>query len=165
MPHFDEPRLPVRIEAATVDDAEAILTLQRRAYQSEAALYEDWSIPPLTEALDDLRGEFPDTIVLKAISKKALVGSIRGNAQDGTCTIRRLSVKPELQGHGIGSLLVQALEDLFPAVARFELYTGARSAANIRLYERLGYRLFRTQVYSDSVTLAFMEKSNVAYRG
>jgi hypothetical protein len=35
------------ISPAAVDDAEAILALQRLAYQSEAAIYDDFTIPPL----------------------------------------------------------------------------------------------------------------------
>lgn len=38
------------ITAAEADDAEAILTLQKLAYQSEARLYNDWSLPALTQA-------------------------------------------------------------------------------------------------------------------
>ena len=46
----------------------------------------------------------------------------------------------------------------FPAAERFELFTGARSEGNIRLYEALGYRTFRRQDVSAHVTLVYMEK-------
>ena len=36
------------IKPAVIEDSEAILTLQRLAYQSEAAIYDDFTIPPLT---------------------------------------------------------------------------------------------------------------------
>ena len=39
------------IETAGREDAEVILQIQRLAYQSEAVLYQDWNIPPLTESL------------------------------------------------------------------------------------------------------------------
>jgi hypothetical protein len=41
---------------------------------------------------------------------------------------------------------------------RLELFTGHRSARNIRLYERLGYVRSREQVVSPAITLVFMEK-------
>ncbi len=48
------------IAAATVDDAEIILALQRLAYQSEAAIYDDFTLPPLIETLEELQ-QFPAT--------------------------------------------------------------------------------------------------------
>ena len=36
--------------------------------------------------------------------------------------------------------------------------TGHKSFANIRLYERLGYRVFRTDTVSPALSLVFMEK-------
>ena len=42
-------------------------------------------------------------------------------------------------------LLVVAIEEvLAPSVDRFELFTGPRSEANVRLYERLGYERIAT---------------------
>jgi len=43
-------------------------------------------------------------------------------------------------------------------VEGFELFTGSRSEANIRLYERLGYRRSHEQVLSPGVTLVYLEK-------
>lgn len=42
------------ITAASPADAAAILALQKLAYQSEARLYNDFSIPPLLQTLEEL---------------------------------------------------------------------------------------------------------------
>jgi GNAT superfamily N-acetyltransferase len=154
---------PYRIQRATVDDAAAILALQKRAYESEARLYDDWKLPPLTQSVDSLRAEFETSRVLKALDGvdaggRGLVGSVRARESDGTCHVGRLIVSPELQGRGLGTRLLRAIEAEFPAAARFELFSGSRSEANIRLYERLGYQRSREQVLSAAVTLVFMEK-------
>jgi hypothetical protein len=39
------------ITQAAAADAAEILALQKLAYQSEAAIYQDYSIPPLTQTL------------------------------------------------------------------------------------------------------------------
>ena len=47
---------------------------------------------------------------------------------------------------------------MFPAACRFQLFTGHKSAGNIRMYERAGYRAFRQEKVNEKVTLVFMEK-------
>ncbi len=59
---------------------------------------------------------------------------------------------------GIGSRLMSVIEAEFPDAKRFELFTGSLSEANIRLYERLGYRISRTERLSPQVELVFLEK-------
>ena len=135
----------VTISAASTEDAEAILVLQKLAYQSEAKLYNDWSLPPLTQSIESLLEEFTNSIVLKATLGDRLVGSVRGRQNGDTCLIGRLIVDPELQGQGIGSQLLRNIEARFNEVSRFELFTGSKSEANIRLYQRHGYTIARTQ--------------------
>ena len=143
---------------ADIPDAAEILALQKLAYQSEAVIYSDWSIPPLTQTLDEIEKEFAGIIFLKACDSGRIIGSVRGSIHDSTCDIGRLIVHPEFQHNGIGSLLMSAIEEIFPNAKRFELFTGSRSAGNIRLYERLGYKIFRAERLSPQVELVFMEK-------
>ena len=148
----------IAIMEANSMDAENILALQRLAYQSEARLNDDWSIPPLTQALSELEAEFAAKVFLKAVSGDKIIGSVRGWLVSGTCLIGRLIVHPDYQGKGIGTLLMQSLEKAFPHAERFELFTGTRSIDNIRLYQRLGYQSFREEDLSPKVRLVFMEK-------
>jgi ribosomal protein S18 acetylase RimI-like enzyme len=125
---------------ATQADAGELLTLQRAAYLSEGALYQLWDIPPLRETLAEVRTAIRDSTVLKAVAGTRIVGSVRGQVTGHTCHVGRLAVAPDVQGNGIGTALVRAIEQRFPGVARFELFTGNKSEANLRLYRRLGYR-------------------------
>lgn len=147
-----------QILRAEITDAEEILELQKLAYQSEAAIYCDWSIPPLAQTLDEIEKEFAETIFLKVCDSGRLIGSVRASDHNGTCEIGRLIVHPDFQHKGIGTQLMSAIEAEFPNEKRFELFTGSRSAGNIRLYERLGYRIFRTERLSPRIELVFMEK-------
>jgi ribosomal protein S18 acetylase RimI-like enzyme len=146
------------IRPAIIDDAEAILTLQRLAYQSEAAIYDDFTIPPLTETLEDLTARFHDRQFLKAVEDGQIVGSVRGFLWGAILHVERLIVHPEYRRRGIGTALLNQIETLFPTAQHFELFTGNKSTGNIRLYERLGYRTFRQQRVNGKVTLVFMEK-------
>ncbi len=146
------------IEDAAQQDAEAILSLQRLAYQSEAALYDDPMLPPLCQTLAELRAEFATHRFLKAVEDDQIVGSVRALLLDRTCHIGRLMVDPAWQNRGIGTALMQHVEHLFPTVQRFELFTGSRSEQNIRLYHKLGYAMYKTQRLSEQVTLVYLEK-------
>ncbi|MGZ4383369.1 MAG: GNAT family N-acetyltransferase [Gaiellaceae bacterium] len=148
----------VVVEQAQPADAQAILALQRLAYRSEAALYDDWSIPPLTESLDELSRVFADHVVLRATVDGRLVGSVRARQRERTCLIGRLIVDPELQGRGIGKQLMCTIEALFPAAERFELFTGDRSERNLHLYDRLGYRAFASEAQTPKVRIVYLEK-------
>jgi ribosomal protein S18 acetylase RimI-like enzyme len=149
----------VLVVSAALADAEAILALQRLAYQSEARLYDDWSIPPLTQTLEETRTELARMTVLKACDGEVVVGSVRAVVQDGVCSIGRLIVHPEYQGRGIGTRLMLAIESAFPKAATFELFTGSKSLRTIRLYERLGYATVRTERWSEKLSLVFMRKA------
>lgn len=150
------------IVKAAPKDAEAILTLQREAYQSEARLYNDWTIPPLTQTLEELREEFRTSVVLTAVTNDSLVGAVRAHMAEGVVHIGRLIVTPAEQRKGIGSALLRNVEELFPSAARFELFTGSRSEDNIRLYRKHGYTVTHEETLSPSVTLVFMSKSNAS---
>jgi GNAT superfamily N-acetyltransferase len=148
----------ISIVQARIEDAVEILALQKIAYQSEAKLNGDWSIPPLTQTLSEVRAEFETKVFLKAVYKGSIVGSVRAFLDSGTCLVGRLIVCPDYQGNGIGTLLMERIETVFSRVERFELFTGTKSIDNIRLYQRLGYREYREEDLSLKVRLVFMEK-------
>ena len=151
----------MHIAPATLADAEAILALQRRAYAEEAARYDDWSIPPLTESLEALQQAFATMTILKAIDGDTIVGSVRGREESGicgNCQIGRLIVQPERQRQGIGSSLLHAIERSFPDARSFELFTGEQSAGNLRLYERHGYMAIERKALSPKVTIVVLRK-------
>jgi len=154
----DAPPSPYRIEHARPADALAVLELQWLAYQSEARLYDDWTLPPLTQTLENLRDEFAGSVVLKAVEADRLIGSVRARESHGVCSVGRLIVHPELHGRGVGTMLMRHIEAEYPDATAFELFTGSRSEGNIRLYERLGYTRSHEKILSPSVTLVFLEK-------
>jgi ribosomal protein S18 acetylase RimI-like enzyme len=150
--------MQISIVRANTGDAAEILALQKVAYQSEAELYTDWTLPPLTQSLSQIEAEFGTKIFLKALDAGRIVGSVRVAKDCGTCFIGRLIVHPACQKKGIGTQLVRSAETVFADAVRFELFTGSRSSRNIRFYQRLGYREFREQDLSPKVRLVFMEK-------
>ena len=149
----------MRIERATLEDAAEILALQHQAYQSEAALYNDATISPLTETFEALRADFVDHIVLKATIDGTIIGSVRAQLRLDTCYVGRFLVHPDWQNQGIGTQLMRAVEQACSAATRLELFTGHKSDRNLYLYRKLGYREFKRERVHDTLTLVFMEKA------
>ena len=53
---------------------------------------------------------------------------------------------------------MQAIEVHLKMADRYELFTGHRSARNLYLYRKLGYREFKRLPVNDSIILVFLEK-------
>jgi ribosomal protein S18 acetylase RimI-like enzyme len=153
------------IEPASEADATEILALQKLAYQSEARIYDDDTIPPLHQTLDEMRQDIARETVLKATEDARIIGSVRARLDhEATCHIGRLIVAPDCQGRGLGQRLMRAIEDRFAEAARYELFTGHRSERNLHLYRKLGYQAFREEPVGSRVTVVFLEKRSHAGR-
>jgi tRNA (guanine37-N1)-methyltransferase len=51
-------------------------------------------------------------------------------------------VAPDLQGSGLGRMLLERIEQAAPgSVTTYQLFTGAGSTRNHRIYKKSGYRL------------------------
>lgn len=132
--------VPLRLGAA---DAGEMLTLQRAAYVTEARAHGDLSMPPLTQTLSQLREELADPQVSAwGIRERGrLIASVRVRQAGDGAEIGRLVVAPDRQGSGVGTALLLAAESrVHDDVTVIRLFTGEHSAANLRLYRRLGYR-------------------------
>ncbi|WP_306329057.1 GNAT family N-acetyltransferase [Streptomyces venezuelae] len=160
--------LSVTISAADARDAEHILKLQYLCYQSEAELYGDWSIEPLTQSLDALRAELDEGHGLVARLGDEVVASVRARLdEDGTVRIAKLIVHPRMRRHGLGGRLLDGIERHFAAAAaepagsakRFQLFTGHRSEGNLRLYRKKGYAQVGIQEVGPRLTLVTLEKA------
>lgn len=128
---------------AVPGDAGELLTLQRACWLQEAQANDTLDIPALQEDLDDVRawlGEW-DTWVVRRAGR--LVGAVRGRLEGGDrWDIGRIMVAPDLQGSGLGRVLLEHIQAVAPAeVTSYVLFTGAGSARNQRMYRKAGFRL------------------------
>jgi ribosomal protein S18 acetylase RimI-like enzyme len=146
------------IENALISDLEEILALQKLAYLSEAEICNDFSIPPLLQTIEDIKSEYAYKTFLKAVDSGKIIGSVRANLQDGTCYIGKLIVHPDYQNRGIGTALMNSIENCFKGCKRYDLFTGKKSVKNIYLYNKLGYRIFKEEKISEKLTLVSLEK-------
>ena len=148
----------VFIDKAQACDLKAILELQYLAYQSEAKLFGNMDIPPLMQTIEEVCEEFQKGTILKVVDDSGdIIGSVRAYEENGTVYIGKLMVHPKMQKQGIGTQLLLAMENEFPN-CRYELFTSIKSISNIRLYERLGYKIFKEEAVSEELQFVYLEK-------
>ncbi len=147
-----------QITKAKVNDAEEILKIQKLAYQSEAERYNNYDIPPLKQTIEELKEQFKNHIILKAVLDEKVIGTIRAYQKNETCYVGRLAIRPDMQNQGIGTSLMKEIEKYFNP-ERFELFVGSKSDKNIHLYQKLGYNIFKTNQYEcGDIEIYYMEK-------
>jgi ribosomal protein S18 acetylase RimI-like enzyme len=148
----------VTLRPMRLSDAGEILTIQRAAFVSEARIYGDLDMPPLVQTLDELRAEMRGASGWVARAGHRLVGAIRTREDNGLLMIGRIAIAPDMQGSGIGKLLLEAAE-MHSGCRQAELFTGSLSEANIRLYERCGYVETERVDAGDGTAQVFMRKT------
>jgi predicted N-acetyltransferase YhbS len=131
-----------RIALVDDDHAGELLTLRRAAFVSEAQLYDDPNIPPLTQTLAELRTDMArdDVVTIGAWEGPRLVGSIRVEIEGERAMLGRLAVAPDMQGRGIGTSLLFAVLPFLPdEVTEIWVFTGKDSKQSLAMYSKHGY--------------------------
>jgi tRNA (guanine37-N1)-methyltransferase len=130
------------IVRATRGDAGEILTLQRACWVQEALANDSLDIPALHESLADVEESLRtwDNYVVRVGGR--LVGAVRGRLDGEAWDIGRLMVAPDVQGRGLGRVLLEHIQRVAaPAATSYALFTGVASAENQRMYKKAGFRL------------------------
>lgn len=147
----------VVIAPIRVGDAGEVLTLQRAAFVSEAQIYGSADMPPLTQTLEQVEEELREALGWTARLGGRLVGALRARRDGDLLMIGRIAIAPDVQGEGIGRMLLEAAETRSEC-AEAELFTGSLSEANLRLYRRCGYRETERVPQGDGTEQVFLRK-------
>lgn len=148
----------MRIEKATEKDINELYEMQLVAFESEAEMVGSRSVPALMESPEENVADFGNwtTLVMRSDDGK-IVGAARYRYEGDHIDIGRIMTLPEYRGQGIATELIGAVEKHSKADA-FELFTCTKSYLNIKLYERLGYRIYKEEKGDDDLSFAYFRK-------
>jgi len=150
------------IVPATRADVGELFTLQRACWVQEALANDTLGIPALHETLDDLVDSLQSwrTYVVRVAGR--LVGAVRAKLDGDEWDVGRLMVAPDLQGRGLGRVLLEYVESVAPTEATsYRLFTGGESAENLRMYKKAGYRVRGTLEGHPGVVVLTKRRSRI----
>ncbi|MCC8088355.1 MAG: GNAT family N-acetyltransferase [Rikenellaceae bacterium] len=152
----------MNIKYACVEDAAAIHELRKKSFGIVAHEIGRYDLPLLIQTVDDVEAEFSTNTVFKYVADGRIAGSVTGAYRGRyTCYVGRLAVDPEYQGRGIGSLLMEAVEEKFSTCIRFDLFTSAETPYTVKMYEKLGYTIMSRSELQD-IPVVNMSKNKVS---
>lgn len=143
-----QPRNGPLILLAKVDDAPALSALVNSAYRGDTGR-QGWTTEAdliegsrTDEALLKEVMEKPGSVILKYVENDEIIGCVELRKEDDKLYLGMLTVKPTLQGKGIGKALLRASEQYALAQACRHIYMNVLSVRSelIAWYERHGYR-------------------------
>ncbi|HEX4767937.1 MAG TPA: GNAT family N-acetyltransferase [Lichenihabitans sp.] len=133
----------IRLRRAGPMDAPAIRALTREAYAKWVPLIGREPKPMMADYVAALR-EHRFDLLYRGDRLAALIETIR---KSDHLLIENVAVLPALQGRGLGRRHMAHAEELAVTAGlnQIRLYTNARFTDNVRLYERLDYRVDREE--------------------
>ncbi|MFL0405578.1 GNAT family N-acetyltransferase [Bacillus nitratireducens] len=145
----------IRIEKASITDAEKLTEIKKRTFDEEAKKWLpnqeniiDYNIqPPGYSSIEMTKYMIKELNYFKVIYNKTIVGGIIVTISGKSFgRIDRIFVDPDSQGKGIGSKVIDLIEKEFPNVRAWDLETSSRQLNNHYFYENMGYQAtFKTE--------------------
>ncbi len=148
--------MALKLRRATLADAAAIRDLTRSAYAKWVPLIGREPLP--------MRADYAVAVVQHIIdvheSEGRIAALVEVIPQASHLLIENLAVSPDLQGKGIGSLLVDHAEAIARALhlGEVRLYTNAAFIPNIEFYGRRGFREFHREPFPAGGVTVHMKK-------
>ena len=136
------------IRPVGLDEAEKVMQVMRLAFEEyRGKLYPESGA--LRETLEDVRSGIASGGALLAFVDEAIAGSARYRVFPGHLYGERIGVLPAYRGRGIAAALTQAIEASARERGVPQVHVKVRAAipSNLRLYEKLGYRILVSEPY------------------
>jgi len=157
--YFRGEIMDLKITRTKMHEAEALLNIQKEAFQSDLKKYKDYDTSPAAELLDffkyKINHSFHFTIFLN--------GKIAG----GICIVKitdihyrlvRIFLSPNLQNRGLGSKILTQMENKFPQAKVWSLDTPKDNERTRHFYEKFGYKKTKENKINNRLTLIEYEK-------
>ena len=140
--------MKVKIVSAGIEEANTVLRIMRLSFEEyRGKLYPESGA--LRESLEDVRAGILSGGAFLAFVGEGIAGSARFRVYPDYVYGERIGVLPGYRGQGIAAALTKAIETTAAAreFGRVQVQVRASIPSNLRLYEKLGYRVLESNPY------------------
>ena len=139
------------LRPATAEDADAVRSLTREAYSKWVPIIGREPKPMAADYAGAVRKHRIDLLSLD----DTLAAFIEMVPESDHLLIENVAVAPAFQGRGLGRQLMAHAEQVAGSLGlpEIRLYTNKLFAGNVRLYQKLGYRIDREEEFRGGLTV------------
>jgi len=142
------------IKRTLIEEAEAILEVQKDAFKEDLEVYQDYETSPAIEPIKRLLYKINKNSHYTIWEKDQIIGGaeLRLDFED-QCYINRIFLLQEFQNKGLGTEIMSYFEKEYPKVRKWTLCTPHKNHKSRHFYEKLGYKKVGEHKVTEKLTL------------
>ena len=146
-----------KINIKNLESAERVLSVQFPSYRIEAALLDNYEIPPLKDTVASLHN--CDETFFGYFIDEELCGVISLKLEEDIVDIHRLFVHPNHLRKGIAKKLLYFLQEEFHDAKKMIVTTGSKNSPAIEFYQKNGFTMLKELTVEENLSLTLFEKN------
>ncbi len=146
-----------KINIKNLESAERVLSVQFPSYRIEAALLDNYEIPPLKDTVASLHN--CDETFFGYFIDEELCGVISVKLEEDIVDIHRLFVHPNHLRKGIAKKLLYFLQEEFHDAKKMIVTTGSKNSPAIEFYQKNGFTMLKEITVEENLSLTLFEKN------
>lgn len=151
--------MTLMLKKSTQSEAPILLEIQQQAFEADLRMYEDITSSPVNEPLDRLQYKIQHYEHFTIWHNTEIIGGIDiRKLPNNHYRLNRIFIADAYQNNGLGTQIMQLIENAFPDARSWTLDTPHLNTRNHHFYEKLGYAKIGEHKISDKLTLFDYEK-------
>ncbi|RID82605.1 GNAT family N-acetyltransferase [Mesobacillus zeae] len=146
--------LNLSIKRTQINELETLLNIQKEAFAADLKLYEDYQTSPVNESLVKLTENIKNFIHYTIRIENEIIGGIDiRKKNESEYRLSKLFLSDKFQNKGLGSRVMEKMEEEFSSKVEWSLYTPYLNKRNHHFYEKLGYKKIGEYPVTEKLTL------------
>ncbi|WP_439876649.1 GNAT family N-acetyltransferase (plasmid) [Bacillus mycoides] len=151
--------MEITITKTKVNEAKSLLEIQKKAFQADLEKYQDYDSSPATEKIERLIRKINMVHHYTIFINGMIVGGIDvRELSNNHYRLNRIFLDPDFQSKGLGSQIMQLIEEKYQNATKWSLDTPKENIKNHHFYQKFGYKIVGEHQITDKLTLLDFEK-------
>lgn len=154
--------MKLTITKTNMHEAPILLKIQQEAFEEDLKKYEDHDTNPANEPIERLVSKVGRFLYYTIWYGEEIIGGIDiRDLKDNRYRLNRIFLAKAHQNKGLGSRIMQLIENEFPSAIEWHLDTPHLNTRNRHFYEKFGYeKIGEHQVSEKLILFDYVKKMN-----